>query len=193
MRAFVSLAGVSLLLASASFAQDGSEGSASRTPESANRFLYTVFSQDDAGAFSYDVLVKDGSIVDDNAIGATTKPVDGRLEVLTADGPCKSRLRLRDAQVADGSFWNVGPFERTIDWGKVSAVEKTHVVITETYGPKEQPTGTRERTLKGLRLKMRNNWQEIRFSTPSEEERDRAVFAVEFLRQGCAVASDTGF
>ena len=166
-------------------AQDGSEGASSRTPESANRFLFTIFSQDDAGDVDYDVMTKDGGIVDDNYAAGDQRIVFGRLDALTLDGQCKSIVRIQNAKVSDPKTnWPIGTFERAIDWGKVDKVEKTTVTVT---------TGENVRKLSGIWLTMRNGWQKISLSSGSEADRDRAIFAVEFLRQGCAAGKDTGF
>jgi hypothetical protein len=187
--ALLALAG---LCASGAIAQDGSEGSASRTPETANRFLYTVFSQPDAGSVSYDVQTKDGAIVDDEALGATPRVVSGRLKAFESTEPCKTRFILGNAQVTDSDGkWVLGDFERTIEWGKISKIERITSKVTDSDPVTKQVL--KQRHLFGLWVTMRNNWQKLTLTTPSEEERNRAEFAIEFLRQGCSVANDTGF
>jgi hypothetical protein len=176
-------------------AQDGSEGSASRTPENANRFLTAVFSQDDAGSTTVGVMTQGRTIVADDVIGGEEKVVSGRLDSFTPAGECKSLLRLRDAQIAntDGA-WVLGGFERVIDWRKVATVKQTNVTKTDSKrGPDGKLIGEQTVQLHGLRTTMRNNWQTLHMSTASEEERNRAELAIDVLRQGCIIAADTGF
>lgn len=196
MRAAVGL--LALLVAVPVVAQDGSEGGAARTPESAQRFMAQVLVRTDKPLWHGFTVYRVGDEVSNEPrAGGLVVPASGEIKAVTSDAPCVTRLRLDQAQVAQraaGETSNLritgGSTERAIDWSKTESVEKYESSVTSSDAA-GQVIGTR--TEYGVAAKMQGGWQRLQFDLPSQAERDRLAFAIEFLKGACEFKSDTGF
>ena len=197
MRAPVAMLAL-LAIAAPAAAQDGSESSGARTTESAQRFMAQVLVRTDKPLWhSFTVYRIGGEVSNEPRAGGLVVPASGEIKAVTSETPCVTRLRLEQAQVAQlaaGETSNLqitgGRTERAIDWSKTETIEKHESKITsrDTAG---QVIGTR--TEYGVAETMQGGWERVTFDLPSQSERDRLAFAIEFLKSACELKSDTGF
>lgn len=181
-----------LVLAAPTFAQDGSEPSGARSPESAQRFLREVLVRPERVWHSFKAYRAGADVSFEPRAGAALVPASGEIVDVSSDDPCKTRLQLKQAQVAQGDNLKIngGEIERIIDWSKAERLEPYSSTITSRDAA-GNVIGTRQEF--GTRIHMQGGWQELSFDLPSEAENKRLMFAMDFLRTSCEFKSDTGF
>lgn len=178
-------------------AQDGSEGTAQRTPESAQRFLSEFFAQGGFGAHTtvrtdkgdYAPNIQAETDNDSTKVDATFSTVAG----WSSADRCRSRIDLANMRALDPQWdrtYNDPP--RTMayefDWSRVTAVE------TGAGQVQIRPTEAAPTIAHSSYLIIRYKDFELPtllFATAEEAERIR--FAAEFLRMSCGFKTDTGF
>lgn len=188
---------VAMTLATPLFAQDGSEPGAARTPESAQRFLTQLLVRPERLWHDFNVYRLGSAVSDEPRAGAAVVIASGEIADVRSENRCVTRMQLDQAQVAQlapGETGNLritgGRTERRIDWSKVESLEKITVTSTQS-DPAGQVIQTTQKY--GVAVVMQGGWQRLRFVVPAEAERDRLVFAIEFLKSACELKSDTGF
>lgn len=183
---------VIMLAAAPASAQDGSEPGGARSPASAQRFLREVLVRPERIWHSLKGYRAGNDVSFEPRAGAQLVPVSGEIHDVSSDDPCRTRLLLRQAQVAQGDNLQIngGELERTIDWSKAERLEPRYSTIT-SYDPAGAVVGTRNEYV--TVVFMQGGWQELTFTLPSEAESKRLMFAMDFLRTSCELKSDTGF
>lgn len=188
---------VALTMATPLFAQDGSEPGAARTPESAQRFLTQLLVREEPLWYSFNAYRAAANVSDEPRAGMALVPASGAIKTVTSDSPCRTRLTLEQAQVAQrdsGETTNLqiegGRTMRAIDWSKVEVIDKFESTVTSRD---LQGAVISTRSEYGVEMTMQGGWQKLRFNLPAKAERDRLAFAAEFLKTSCELKSDTGF
>ena len=173
-------------------AQDGSEAAGARSPESAQRFLREVLVRPERVWHSFNAYQAGADVSFEPRAGAALVPASGEIHEVASDDPCRTRLLLRQAQVAQGDNppINGGEIERVIDWSKAERLEPRYSTIT-SRDAQGNVTSTRNEFV--TVVFMQGGWQELSFTLPSEAENKRLMFAMDFLRTSCELKSDTGF
>lgn len=194
MRGAVLIGGAlaAIMLAASSSAQDGSEASGARSPESAQRFLREILVRPQRIWHSFKAYRSGTDVSFEPQAGAQLVPASGEIVDVSSDDPCRTRLQLAQAQVAQGDNLQIngGRIERVIDWSKAERLEPLYSTIT-SRDPAGNVTGTRNEYVTAVH--MQGGWQELSFTLPSEAENKRLMFAMDFLRTSCELKSDTGF
>lgn len=199
--------GLTLLMlatAASAAAQDGSEGSAQRTAESAQRFLSEFAGQ--AGFYAYLMLLeRDGGLVPQNEGDTVRYEQDGSLAALSLVGPvtgwtavdrCRSRIEMENPRSMNGaSRLHKSPpasVVREIDWSRALSAS-----ASGTPSPWNIPDGsghTSARSYFSTGVGMRNGVAAAPlFLFQTKEDAERVAFAFDFLRRECELKSDTGF
>ena len=191
------LAAVAALLASLAVApaqaQDGSEGTAQRTPESAQRFLSEFFAQGGFDTF-VNVRVEGDALVPFRWTENGRTFAFGSVQRWTATGRCNSRVDIGNIRtISEGPGYGLPPqsIAIDIDWSKVL---HTSVEPARTFQVRAADGSATSRTYFGIAASVRDR----EFVLPglvfvSKEDADRVGFALDFLRRECGFKSDTGF
>lgn len=178
-------------------AQDGSEGTAQRTPESAQRFLAGFFGQ--GGFDALTTVYRDKGAIEPYSPETHTNPPDGavsnlygRVAAWQAVDRCRSRIELAELRAVYDyqNLYQAAPFAMAfeVDWAKVTKIVRYRAKVPKRTS--SAPAVEVEPIIMALGYKS----QEVpAFLFDSEEEADRVAFAFSFLKQNCAYASDTGF
>ena len=177
-----------LALAAPAAAQDGSEGSVQRTPESAQRFLGEYFAKMPSIGLVW-FMTHDGvlkPVRNYQPIEGVGVSGSGKIAEWSAPEPCHSTVDLRDLDLKSGKLnsgeefnFSLQSHRYEIDWSRVTGVTRADnysgrgPAVTIGY-----PAG--EVMLPAL-------------SVASLEDADRLKFAFAFLKEKCAFKSDTGF
>ncbi len=173
-------------------AQDGSEPSGTRTPESAQRFLREVLVRQPRIWHGFNAFRAGDVVSFEPAAGAAQVTAGGEIVGVSSDDPCRTQIDLEQAQVTQGDNLRIqgGKLQRTIDWSKAERSEQQYSTITSRDAA-GNVTGTRQEFV--TVVYMQGGWQQMAFTLPSEAENKRLMFATDFLRSACELKSDTGF
>jgi hypothetical protein len=197
MKRYVLAFAAAFLITSGAHAQDGSEQTATRTPEGANKFLAEFLPS--SGGLLRSLMVapnlyrsKSSSRwrgwrfpTPNDPLSSPWVDVRARVVGVSASDPCITVLSLTDflsggEQQFDDPTTAISPAGEVrtlaIDWKDVSAI-----YLYEGDGPST------------LQITRKDNKVAPGFSFPRGEAGKRVKFAIEFLRVACVPKSTTGF
>ena len=208
----VLLALATLCFSAPAVSQDGSEGSVQRTPESAQTFLGEFFRNDNTAASIALMRNPDGALLDYVTAlrrdGSAVFNVSGEVQDWVGTDRCLSVVQVREMRsLTEGQEFYHQPlasWSYALDWSKVvEFVRHEHGAISfkTTSGRGNSPyyyrinSGPRtevgsDKTVLSVAIKDRAG-PTFFFKTP--QEADRVLFAFSFLKDACALQSDTGF
>lgn len=196
MRALAAVAALFVSVAGApAQAQDGSEGTAQRTPESAQRFLTEFLAQGGFGAI-VTLRLRDGGygpyLAADAGDWAFTY---GQVASWRGVDRCRSRIELAGIRSNfEGPSYKYLPqyVGLDIDWSRVIKIDVTPSPANYTVRPSDGPAINRSVFAVLPTVREGHAWLPgLLFD--SKEDADRVGLAMEFLRSQCAFKSDTGF
>lgn len=195
MRTLAVIVGLALGAVTPAVAQDGSEVSAQRTPESAQRFLTQFLGENKFGAL-LTARLRDGGygpyLASETGAWAYTY---GLVAGWQAGDRCRSRIQLASVRTNfDGPSYAFTPqfVGLDIDWSQVTAVQveppSTGFQVRTSDGPPIQ----RHAFKVAPTVREGHHWVPA-LLFDSKEDADRVANAMDFLRTNCIVAADTGF